>query len=78
MALYNIPIGFKIFAVNNLHQRYDSFTKLQDFVFTGFLQFQKLLVVSSSCIDFKVMRTCVINHYKCTIHLTFSEDSLFL
>ena len=50
---------------------------LQDFTFTGFLQFQKLLVASSSFIDFKVMVTCVTNHYKCTIHLTFSEGSLF-
>ena len=51
---------------------------LQDFTFTGFLQFQKLLVVCSSFIDFKVMPTHVTNHYKCTIHLTFSEDSLFV
>ena len=27
MALYNIPIGFKIFAVINLHQRNDTFTR---------------------------------------------------
>ena len=52
-------------------------THLQDFTFTGFLQFQKLLVVSSSFIDFKVMPTCVTNHYKSTIYLTFSEGSLF-
>ena len=26
MALYNIPIGFKIFAVINLHQRNEVFT----------------------------------------------------
>ena len=37
MALCNIPIGFKIFAAINLHQRNDTFTKLQDFAFTGFL-----------------------------------------
>ena len=50
---------------------------LQDFTFTGFLQFQKLLVASSSFIDFKVTPTCVTNHYKFTIHLTFSEDSFY-
>ena len=27
MALYKIPIGFKIFAVINLHQRNDTFTR---------------------------------------------------
>ena len=69
MALYNIPIGFKIFTVINLHQRNDTFTR--------FLQYQKLLVVSSSFIDFKVMLTCVTNHYKFTIHLKFSEGILF-
>ena len=28
MALYNIPIGFKIFAAINLHQRNETFTIL--------------------------------------------------
>ena len=27
MALYNIPIGFKIFAIINLHQRNETFTR---------------------------------------------------
>ena len=26
-ALYNIPIGFKIFAIINLHQRNETFTR---------------------------------------------------
>ena len=70
MTLYNIPIGFKIFAVINLHQRNDTLKR--------FLQYQKLLVASSSFIDFKVMPTNVTNHYKFTIHLTFSEGILFV
>ena len=28
MALYNIPIGFKIFAVINLHERNETFTRI--------------------------------------------------
>ena len=87
MALYNIPIGFKIFAIINLHQRNETFTRSRFIVLTfafiiitsyytltRFRGFHKLPIVSPRLINFnfKGMLTRVSKH-KYTIHLTISE-----
>ena len=54
MALYNIPIGFKIFAVIILHQRNDTFARflhLQDFCNTKSGLLQALILLTSNYTD---------------------------